>query len=219
MEVRHGTRTVPLGGTKQRALLADLILNAGRVVPASKLIDDLWGDDPPVTAAHTLETYVSRIRQALRGAAIEGLQTRPPGYVLIAEPEDVDALRFEALVAAADTAMGRLETEDAAELLGSALALWRGPALADVLDMPFIAASARRLEDLRLVALEKRIDADLRAGRHRELVSELESLTAADPYREPFHKQLILALYRSGRQAESLAAYRRARDVLADQLG
>ena len=210
---------VALGGTKQRALLADLILNADRVLATSTLIDDLWGDDPPATAGHTIETYVSRIRQALRAAGIDGLRTRRPGYVLTAHPQDVDVLRFEELVNAADAAMQRLDAEEAGALLASALALWRGPALADVSEVPFAVPAARRLEDRRLVALEKRIDADLHVGRHRELIHELESLTSADPYREPFHGQLILALYRSGRQADALAAYRRARDLLADDLG
>lgn len=219
VEVRGGATTVALGGTKQRALLADLILNAGRVVAISTLIDDLWGDDPPATAGHTVETYVSRIRQALRAVGIDGLDTRPPGYVLAARPEDVDVLRFKELVDAADAAMEKLDAEEARVLLASALALWRGPALADVLQVPFAAAAARRLEDRRLIALEKRIDADLRVGRHRELIHELESLTSAHPYREPFQQQLIRALYRSGRQADALAAYRRARDLLVDDLG
>jgi YVTN family beta-propeller protein len=139
--------------------------------------------------------------------------------VLIADPEDVDVVRFEGLVEAAGAALERLDAEAARVLLASALALWRGPALADVLEVPFAAAAARRLEDQRLVGLEKRIDADLQAGRHRELISELESLTAADPYREPFQRQLILALYRSGRQADALMAHRRARDVLAEEMG
>jgi DNA-binding SARP family transcriptional activator len=198
LEVREGDRSLPLGGTKQRALLALLVLNANRVVPRERLIDELWGDDPPETAVATLQVYVSRLRK-LVGA--ETLVTRPPGYVLQAGPGEVDVETFDRL-----RVSGRPE---------DALALWRGPALAEFKE-PFARVEGARLEDLRLATVEERVAGDLARGNHADLVGELESLVKEHPHRERLRAQLMLALYRSGRQAEALAAYREARASLAE---
>jgi DNA-binding SARP family transcriptional activator len=208
LEVRRGGQTLPIGSGKQRAVLAVLALEAGRIVPVERLIDELWGDSPPPTATTALQVYVSKLRKTLGDGAIE---TRAPGYVLRCAPDELDLRRFERLTAEARGA----EPERASALLGEALALWRGSALADV-DLPLEAA---RLEELRLAAQEQRIDADLARGRSAELVGELEALVSAHPLREPFRAQLMLALYRAGRQAEALRAYRDARAALVEQLG
>ena len=220
VEVLEGGAAVPLGGRLQRALLADLALNAGRVVSVAQLIDDLWGDEAPPSADHTLATYISRLRRILReGSAAQALATRSPGYLLDIPPEHVDAHRFANLVTRADDAVAGGKHADAASLLAEALETWRGAALSDIADVPFAAGVAQRLESERLLALEKRIDADLHLGRHRDVVAELEALTRAHPYREAFHAQLMQALYRSGRQADALAAYQTARRLLRDELG
>jgi DNA-binding SARP family transcriptional activator len=203
LEVRDGDQSMPLGGAKQRALLALLVLNANRVVSRERLIDAIWGDDPPETAVTTVQVYVSRLRKLL-GAQTP--VTRPPGYLLEVEPEQVDLLRFERLLAEARQA----DPEAASRLLRDALVLWRGPALAEFSE-PFAKVEAGRLEDLRLAAVEARIDADLREGRHAELVGELDALLVEHPHRERLRGQLMVALYRSGRQAEALEVYRSAR--------
>lgn len=189
----------PLGGPRQRGVLSDLALHAGRVVQMSQLIDDLWGDSPPYSAGHTVETYVSRLRRVLH---IEGqpslLVTGGSGYLLNVAPENVDALHFGELAARGRTALERGDALAAEDLLSDALALWRGAALADIQDSVFAPAAARRLENDRVAALESLMDARLLLGEHRELVSELERAIALDPYRERFHAQLMLALYRSG---------------------
>jgi DNA-binding SARP family transcriptional activator len=205
LEVRSDGHTVAVGRGKQRALLAVLAFYAGRVVSAERLIDELWGDEPPATAATALQVYVSRLRKALGEGAIE---TRDPGYLVHG---DVDVRRFDRLVSEAR----RSEPGHAAGLLSEALSLWRGAALCDC-DLPLEAA---RLEEQRVAATEERIEADLTSGRSSELVGELESLVAEHPLREPFRAQLMLALYRAGRQAEALDAYRSARTALLDELG
>ncbi len=209
LEVRRGDGPLPLGGPKQRALLALLLVNANRVVARDRLIDELWGESPPDTAVKTTQVYVSRLRKLLPGA----LHTRPPGYVLEVEWHNVDLLRFERLVAEAR----RAEPAAASRLLREALALWRGPALAEF-DEPFAKAEAGRLEDLRLAALEERLEADLADGRHAELVGELEALVPEHPHRERLRALLMLALYRCDRQAEALSVYRDTRAAL-DELG
>ena len=220
IEVSGGGQSLPLGGPKQRALLADLILNAGSIVSTARLIGDLWGDDPPPTASHTVETYVSRLRRVLRDGSAPGvLLTRPPGYILNVEPGHVDAFRFEQLVRDGTAAAGRGDDAGASALLRAALALWRGQALADVADTPFARSAATRLNDQHLLAVERRIESDLKLGRAQDLVPELEALVASHGYHEPFHRQLMLALYRSGRQSEALGAFRRARGLLAGELG
>jgi DNA-binding SARP family transcriptional activator len=205
LEVRIDGRTIAIGRGKQRALLAILALNAGRVVSAERLIDELWGEEPPATAATALQVYISRLRKTLGERAIE---TRDPGYLLHG---DVDVRQFDRLVSEAR----RSEPERAAALLADALSLWRGAALCDC-ELPLEAA---RLEEQRVAATEQRIEADLTRGRSSELVGELESLVAEHPLREPFRAQLMLALYRAGRQAEALDAYRAARTALLDELG
>jgi DNA-binding SARP family transcriptional activator len=205
LEVRSDGRTIAVRRGKQRALLAVLALNAGRVVPTERLIDELWGEEPPATAATALQVYVSRLRKSLGEGAIE---TREPGYLV---EGDVDVRRFAELVSEAR----QNEPRRAAELLKEALGLWRGSALCDC-ELPLEAA---RLEEQRVAAIEQRIEADLASGRSSELVGELESLVTAHPLREPFRAQLMLALYRAGRQAEALGAYRAARTALLDELG
>jgi YVTN family beta-propeller protein len=220
VEVSNGAGVLRLGGPKQRALLADLVLNAGTIVSVARLAEDLWGNDPPPTAGHTVEAYVSRIRRILRdGSVREVLLTKPPGYLLDVGRDRVDAFRFEELVEEGTAAAGRGDDSKASAVLRGALGLWRGDALADVCEAPFAQAAARRLADRRLLALERRIEFDLRLGRAQDLVAELEALAAAYPYHEPFRQQLMLALYRSGRQTDALAAFRRARVLLVDELG
>jgi DNA-binding SARP family transcriptional activator len=211
LEVRTADGPLPLGAPMQRALLALLLLNANRVVPRDRLISELWGESPPETAAKAVQVYVSRLRKLLPA---EMLVTQAPGYVLRVEPASVDLQRFERLVAEAHDA----DPARAASLLAEALALWRGPPLAELWEEPFARIEAGRLEDLRLAALEERIEADLALGRHAKLIGELEALIAEHPHRERLRGQLMLALYRSGRQAEALEAYRNARAAL-DELG
>ena len=209
---------LPLGGPRQRAVLADLALHAGQLVAAGRLIDDLWGGRPPISARHTLETYVSRLRHVLNASG-GLLVTGPGGYLLDVAPGCVDACQFRDLVARGSGARDQGDVPAAVTLLGSAVKLWRGPALADVQDAPFAVLAGQQLEEERLTASEKLVEARLALGQHRELVPELEALIADSPYREGFHAQLMLALYRSGRQAEALAAFGRARDLLAGELG
>ncbi|HEX9356336.1 MAG TPA: AfsR/SARP family transcriptional regulator, partial [Streptosporangiaceae bacterium] len=166
-----------LGGPKQRALLADLILNAGTTVSTARLIEDLWGNHPPPTAEHTVEAYISRIRRILRDdSAREVLLTKPPGYLLDVGRDRVDAFRFEQLVEEGTAAAGRGDDNQASAVLRGALGLWRGDALADVCEAPFARGAARRLADRRLLALERRIEFDLRLGRAQDLIAELEAL-------------------------------------------
>ncbi|MDT4919552.1 MAG: hypothetical protein QOI15_454, partial [Pseudonocardiales bacterium] len=212
-EVVEGGRPLALGGPKQRALLAILVLRRDGVVSSDRLIDLLWGERPPATAAKTLQGYVSNLRKAL-GADV--IVTRGGGYQLMAAPEQVDAERFERLVAEAARAG---DPAAARERLGEALALWRGEALADLAFEPFAQGEVARLQDARLAAIEDRIDADMALGRDRDLVGELEALVAENPHRERLLGQLMLALYRGGRQADALAAFRRGRDALDETLG
>src|SRR5215211_359091 len=213
---RHDGRELPLGGPKQRALLAILLLHANEVVSRDRLIDGLWGERPPPTAGHTLDNYVSRLRKALGDAR---LSRRPPGYMLRVEGDELDLDRFERLFREGREALARGDAGGAAAKLRSGLALWRGAALADLLYEPFAATESERLEERRLMALEDRIEADLALGRSGELVPELEALVREHPLRERLLGQLMLALYRSGRQAEALAAFQAARHRLAEELG
>jgi DNA-binding SARP family transcriptional activator len=213
LEVARDGDAIPLGGPKQRATLAILLLNANRVVSIDRIADDLYAGSPPVTAVTQVQRQISGLRRAIGPAST--IETRPPGYVLQVAPDSVDLGRFEFLVEEA----ARSDPSRAAELLRDALALWRGAPLADLVDEPFAASAVGRLEEIRLLALERRIDADLELGRHRELVGELEVLHSEELLRERFLAQLMLALYRSGRQADALATFRRARQVLVDELG
>jgi DNA-binding SARP family transcriptional activator len=220
LEVVDGNRQVVLPRGHTRMLLALLALRAGEVVSTERLLDQLWGATPPPTAAKALHGLVSILRKRLesnrdRGAPAEVLQTRPPGYVLSIGRHQVDANRFRNLVEEAASA----PVATRAALLRDALGLWRGPALDDFTYEPFAQAPIADLEELRLTALEERIEADLALGRHAELGAELEGLTAEHPLRERLRGQLMLALYGSGRQADALAVYRAARRALVDGLG
>jgi predicted ATPase/DNA-binding SARP family transcriptional activator len=199
--VEHGQR-LDLGGAKPRALLATLLLNANRLVSSDRLIDALWEEEPPETAAKALQVHVSALRKVL---GKERIETRPAGYVLRVSEHELDVERFQQLVA--DGAF-----EDA-------LALWRGPALADFAAQRFAQAEITRLEELRLAGLEGRIGHDLQRSRHAEVVGELEALVTEHPLRERLRSQLMLALYRCGRQAEALEAYQEARRILVEELG
>jgi DNA-binding SARP family transcriptional activator len=212
LEVSEGERSLALGGVKQRSLLAILLLHANELVTSDRLIDQLWGATPPRTAAKSVQVYVSRLRKLLGDGR---LTTRPPGYVLHVEPSEFDLARFEQLAGEAR----RAAPESAARKLREALALWRGPALADLAYESFAQVEVARLEEMRLAVLEQRIDTDLALGRHGELTGELEALVTRFPLRERLRCQLMLALYRSARQAEALKAYRAARRELADELG
>ena len=218
LEVGDGEGPVRVPGAKERALLADLLVHAGRVVAADRLVEDLWGEQPPGNPANTLQGRVSALRRALGPAGSGLLLTRPPGYALAVGPEAVDAARFERLVAEAEAAPAG-EAPRAARQLEEALGLWRGPALAEFADQPWAQAEAARLEELRLAATEALVELRLAGGGHAGLVGELEGLVAAHPTRERLRGQLMLALYRSGRQADALGAYLQAREVLAEELG
>jgi DNA-binding SARP family transcriptional activator len=214
--VSKGGRTTPVAGPKPRALVAILALEAGRVVSLDRLVEELWPEQPPSTAAHAVQVYISQLRKALGATAIS---TRRPGYVLELDPERIDVHRFVRL---ADEGRAALQSGDpsvAGGRLREALALWRGSALADFTYEPFAQAEIARLEELRLVALEERVAADLELGGHAGLVSELEGLVHTQPLRERLREQHMLALYRSGRQADALAAYRRARKTLVEEVG
>jgi len=212
-EVLEDDRPVDLPKGKPRALLARLLLDAGRVVSAETLVESLWGDPAPPSAPKVLQVYVSQLRKALGPGRIE---TRAPGYFLRAERDEYDLGRFETL---AEAARGTSDPVRRAQFLAEALALWRGPGLAEFRREPFARPAARRLAELRLGALEARVGAELELGRHERLVAELETLVEEEPLREQLRRQLMVALYRSGRQAEALAAYRAGRRLLVEELG
>jgi DNA-binding SARP family transcriptional activator len=216
LEALEDGRRLSLGGPRQRVLLAVLLLHANEVVPASRLIDDVWGEEPPETAANIVQGYVSDLRHVL---GREAIATRGRGYAIYVEPGDLDLRRFERLVEAGIEALDDDRPREAGGILREALELWRGPALADLVDESFVSPAVGRLEELRLGVLERRIDSDLACGRHAEVVAELAALVAEHPLREWFRAQHILALYRSGRQADALESFRTARGILADELG
>jgi len=212
LEVWEGERQIELGGPKRRAVLAYLVLHANEVVAVDRLVDQLWGEKAPRNAAGALHTHVSRLRKEL-GPEVVARQAW--GYVLRIEPGGLDLERFERLTAEAENC----PASERAAKLREALELWRGPPLEDLAFEPALAREIARLEELRLTVLENRIDADLEAGNQAGLVGELEALIAEYPLRERLRGQLILALYRCGRQAEALEVYRETRRVLADELG
>jgi predicted ATPase/DNA-binding SARP family transcriptional activator len=215
VEAVAGEEVVPLGGARQRALLALLAL-AEAPLPAERLADELWQGRPPRGAEGTLRSYVSRLRSALGRDAVVA---RGGGYALALERERLDVHRFERLLGQGRSELARGAAGLACDRLAAALALWRGPALAGVGDVPSLAGEALRLDELRLACLEERVEADLALGRHETLVAELQALVRREPLRERLRRQLALALYRSGRQAEALAAYHDARRVLDQELG
>ena len=216
VEVLVDGRPVPLPAAKPRALLATLLLSSNRVVSVARLIDDLWGDEPPETATKALQGYVSQLRKSL-GA--DRLVTQPPGYSVRVEEGELDLDRFERLVREGRELLGAGDSKAAAKRLAEALELWRGPPFTEFRAEPFARDAGARLEDARLAAIEERIEADLALGRHARLVPELEDLVAREPLRERPRAQLMLALYRSGRQADALELYRRTRETLSDELG
>ncbi|MGH8892845.1 MAG: BTAD domain-containing putative transcriptional regulator [Actinomycetes bacterium] len=202
--------------TKERALVAMLAMQPGRAVPASSLIDRLWGAEPPETAVNALQVHVSRLRRAL---GHEAVRTEPVGYALAIPVENVDALRFERLVRDGTAALAEGDPERAARSLRDALALWQGPALADCGDAAFAAVEAARLEERRLLAVELHLEAELACGRAREVVDELRALVAQYPFRERLQVTLMTALHQSGRRADALQAYQQARRQLDEELG
>src|SRR5262249_11449271 len=211
-EVWDDGQPVEIAGSKRRALLALLVLRANEVVRSERLIDELWGERPPRNAAAALRNHVSRLRKTL-GA--DTIASREWGYVLRAPSAEIDLRRFEGLLADAE----QLAARERATKLAEALALWRGPPLADLVDEPALQRDIDRLEELRLNTVERRIDADLEAGHAGDLVGELETLVAERPLREHLRWLLILALYRAGRQVEALEVYRETRRVLTEELG
>ena len=215
LEVGDGSTTIAIPGRKQRALLARLLLDANRTVAADRLVDDLWGESVPESAQKMVQIYVSQLRKILPDGL---LQTRPPGYAVEVEPASIDLVRFEQLRREGEAAHAAGNAELAARRFDDALSLWRGDALAEFQE-PFAQAEASRLDELRLACVEARIAADLDRGRHAELVAELEPLLTRYPLREGLRAQQLLALYRSGRQSDALAAYRSFRDLLADEVG
>ena len=218
LEARLGGDAIPLGGAKQRAALALLLLNADDVVTVDRLIDELWGDDPPPSAAHSLEAYISRVRQLLGGLGVRLLR-RGVGYVLRLEDATLDARAFAQLHDAATEAAAAGDDTRAAELTSTALALWHGAVLADVPLGRWARVDAERLEERRLQVVEQLANAQLRLGRHDQLAGELQALVRHNPYRERLVALLMLALYRSGRPADALETYECTRRRLADDLG
>jgi DNA-binding SARP family transcriptional activator len=223
LEALDEGRVVRLGGTKQRALLAVFLLHANETLGTDRLIDELWGERAPATAAKTVQVYISRLRKALAGAEDNGSEgvvaTREHGYELKLDPERLDAQRFERLVAEGRSELAAGRPEPAAAALEASLSLWRGPALADLAYEPFAQREIARLDDLRVTAHELLIEARLALGAHAEVVGQLEKLISEHPYRESLRAQLMLALYRCERQADALQAFQEARRTLVEELG
>jgi YVTN family beta-propeller protein len=216
LQVHADDRQVALGGAQQREVLAILLLNRGEVVSVDRIVDELWGERPPDSATKTVQVYVSRLRRALGDGVVV---TRGGGYALELNGESVDADRFSRLADEGRSALDDGDPRRARETLTAALDLWRGPPLADLSYEPFAQNEAARLEELRLVALENRAEADLALGHHAELAPALEALVREHPTRERLLEGLMLALYRSGRQVEALESYREARRTLDEELG
>jgi len=213
LEVVQSGRTIALGGARQRILLALLLTRANEVLAVDRLIDALWGTNPPRAARNALQYHVSRLRKLLADG--ETITTREPGYLIRVAPDELDLFRFERLVAEAEDA----SPDRAVRLLRDALTLWRGPPLLDLADDASAHAEIRRLEELRLAALERRFEADLALGRHGQLIPELEALVREHPFRERLRAALMHALYSTGRQAEALTVYRETRQTLVNELG
>lgn len=219
LEVTVGGQSLEVGGARTRAVLALLLVHANQVVSAGRLVEELWAGHPADKAAASLQVRLSELRRALRPAGeADRLVTQPPGYFLRVKPGESDMMRFEQLTAEGEAALAAGEAATAAQRLDEALALWRGPALADVTLAASVRAEAGRLEERRLAAQESRAEALLACGRHRELIADLDALTAAHPLRERLWFQRILALYRAGRQADALRAYRELRTILVGEL-
>jgi DNA-binding SARP family transcriptional activator len=218
LEVSHDGRAVPVTGTRQRELLALLLLDAGRVVSSDRLMEELWGANQPAAGSTALRVRVSQLRKALKSGRDDLLVTRPPGYALHGPRDGLDLWRFERALGEGERAL-RADPQRAVDALTRALAEWRGAPLVDVAHAPFAQAATVRLEELRASALELRIEAELSLGRHTTLIGELYTLTGEHPLRERLSAQLMTALYRDGRQADALAAYRAARERLVEEIG
>lgn len=216
VEAWDGDIEIPIDGFKERTVFAALLLSRNRVVTDSQLLDLLWGEEPPKTYTAQLYTYVSRLRKRF-GDAVE-IQRQHPGYVLRVKSGELDTDRFDQLDRGGRDLLARGRHAEAADVLGRALALWRGPALANVTET-LVVAAAGRLEEARMVVLESRIEADLALGRRDRLVSELTGLVTQYPLRERFRAQLMTVLYRSDRQGDAMAVYRDGCRILADELG
>ena len=227
VSARVGDAELPLGGFKQRAVFALLALHAGHVVPLDRLVEELWSDEPPARATLVLQSYVSRLRRVLAnardgGGQVPAIESRPPGWLLTLAPEHVDATRFSALVGHARRLLSTGDPDDAArasEHLSQGLDLWVGEALSDLESLPFAREEAARLHDLRLSAIELRLEAMLALGEADTVAHEARRLVTASPLRERAWCALMLGLYRAGRQAEALAAAAQLRRTLADELG
>jgi predicted ATPase/DNA-binding SARP family transcriptional activator/Tfp pilus assembly protein PilF len=220
LEVRAGDRVLRIPGTRQRALLGILLLNANRVVSADRLLDELWGGEVPKSGLKALQVRMSQLRRRLEAeGAADSISTEPPGYIVRLDPEQLDLLRFERLLDEGRRALAAGEAAEAGQVLREALALWRGQPLADLQLEPFAQHAASRLEELHVETQEARIEAELALGRDAELVPELHALVAAHPLREKLRAQLMLALYRAGRQTDALDVYRDTRRMLSGELG
>ena len=220
LEVSANGNAADLGPPKQRALLAILLLHAGEIVPVDRLIDLLWGESAPRTAAHSIQIYISDLRKALESlGGREVLATRPPGYRLDTDPETIDARRFERLVQEGTRELREGDPAGGADVLREALLLWHGPALSDFAYEEFAQPYIRRFHDLHLDAIEQVARAELEAGRSAEVVPMLDAAIREDPLRERSRELLMLALYRSGRHAEALRTYQQLRTMLVDELG
>ena len=219
LEIEADGELLALGGAKQRALLALLLMHANEVVSRDVLLEDLWGEHGACGTVHGLEVLVSRVRKCLAASGVQPLATRPSGYELQVGPDELDSVSFDRLLQEGRLALNSGAFEEAAARLREALALWRGRPFEDVAYDSFAKVERERLEELRLLALEERIEADLAIGRHVEVVADLDALVRQHPLRERFRSQLMLALYRSGRQAEALRVYQDARRELVAELG
>jgi DNA-binding SARP family transcriptional activator len=215
LEVSEGDRRLRIASARQRALVALLALDGGRVVSVDRLIEGLWGDDAPADALNALRHHVSRLRKTIGPSLV----TQGPGYLLAVQQEDVDALQFARLAGEARARLRHGHDDEVAATLRSALALWRGPPLQEFLDHDWARREASRLSELHLAAVEDRFDVDLSMGLHADVVEEIRAVVGEHPFRERLWGQLMLALYRSGRQTEALAAYAEARKVLSEELG
>jgi DNA-binding SARP family transcriptional activator len=218
--VTHDRIEITPSAPKVRQVLAFLLVRAQKIVPVWELIDELWGNKPPKSAMTTLQTYIYKLRKdVLDRCPPAAIRTTGSGYLLDVSPEAGDLLRFGQLAAAGRAAMETGDPRRAVDLMTEALALWRGPMLADVETGNVLSAHVTRIEEERIGLLELRIRTDLQLGRHLMLISELKALVSRYPLHEPFHAQLMLALQRSGRRHEALETYRRLRSVLKDELG
>ena len=219
LEVCSDGEPIVLAGLKQRAILTILLLKTNQVVPRARLLAEVWGERAP-GSEHSLDVHISRLRKALTpGGEGSALVRRGRGYLLCVQEGTLDLVRFEQRIAAGQQILAEGRPAAAAALLNNGLGLWRGEPLAEFADQAFAVAELGRLKELRLAALEARVEADLALGREAAIVGDLESLVNANPYRERFRAQLMLALYRAGRQAEALAVYADTRRLLIDELG